>query len=338
MKRAIFAVILILAIRCGNESFGASPRFEKVSDHCYYLQLKEGDNVAAVVTEEGILLVNPPQEPDLSSAVDALKRITTKAVRWVVFTDYSFSHTAGARFFAERGALLLASTQLRVLSASSKGAEAGDKATPKSENGNPGGIFSFPWLTFDHQMHLFPSNLEIRIIALQHKARTAGDVVVYVPAEKVLFVGDLYEAARYPDIDTASGGSALGWIDGFKQVIDSIPVLKPAIPAVKPAVPAAKPAIPAVKPEVGPEQEKTLEEGIMVVSGLGEVSNLQNMKDLLESCQKLRRDVSRAVKMGRTSDSFLASSSADSYRDFDNLDSYTAQLFEDLAASADQNK
>ncbi len=178
MKRAIFAVILAIAIRCGNESFGASPRFEKVSDHCFYLQLKESSNVAAVVTEEGVLLVNPPQEPDLSLAIDALKRITTKAVRWVVFTDHSYSHDAGARFFAERGALLLASTQLRVLSASIKGAESGDRVTPKSENGNLGGTLSFPWLTFDHQMHLFPSNLDIRIIAVQHKARTAGDVVV----------------------------------------------------------------------------------------------------------------------------------------------------------------
>jgi hypothetical protein len=61
-----------------------------------------------------------------------------------------------------------------------------------------------------------------------------------------------------------------------------------------------------VKPEPKAEQEKTLEEGIIVIviSSHGEASNLQNMKDVLEACQKLRRDISRAVKMGRTCDSF----------------------------------
>jgi hypothetical protein len=306
MKKVIFAAVLAFAIRCGCESFGATSGFEKVGDHCYYLQLKERKNVAAVVTEDGILVVDPPQEPDLSVAVDALRRISSKPVRWVVLTDPRFSRAAGTRFFAEQGSLLLASTQLRALSTTQP------EETP-----------SFPWLTFERQMHLFPSNLEIRIMAIQHKASTGGDVVAYVPAEKVLFVGDLYEAACYPDIDDASQGSALGWIDGLKQVIDSVPVLKSAIPP---------------KPEPKPKQERTLEEGILVVSARGEASNLQNMKDLLEACQKLRRDISKAIRMGQSCESFLASPGADPYRGYANLAPFAAQLFEDLAAAAGPNK
>jgi hypothetical protein len=61
MKKAILALILAFAIRCSNESFAAAPRFEKVSDHCFYLQLKERDKVAAVVTVDSILMVNPPR-------------------------------------------------------------------------------------------------------------------------------------------------------------------------------------------------------------------------------------------------------------------------------------
>jgi hypothetical protein len=51
-------------------------------------------------------------------------------------------------------------------------------------------------------------------------------VVVFVPAEKVLFVGALHEFARYPEIDTESEGDALDWIEGTKQVIASVPLLK----------------------------------------------------------------------------------------------------------------
>jgi hypothetical protein len=303
MKRAVFAAVLAFVIP--GKSPGAAPLFEKVSDHCYYLPLPgSGENVAAVVTEEGILIINPPAEPDLSFAVAALKRSSAKAVRWVVFTDPRRS--AGGRFFAEQGALVLASTRLRALSL--RPAESDVMAAPK-----PGEASSYAWLTFDRQLHLFPANVEMRILALGPQARTGGDVAVIVPAEKVLFVGDLYEPARYPDIDTAAEGSALGWMDAVKQVIDSVPVLKSAM-----AKPDSKP-------------EGTLEEGIAVVSARGGVSNLQNMKDLLEACQKLRRDIAKAIKAGRSCGSFLASPGADPYRGYSNLAPYAAALWEALA-------
>ena len=312
MNKTIYTAVLLFTVLCSEGSFGAAPRFVKVSDHCYYLQLKEsGENVAAVVTDDGILLMNPPQEPDLSIAIDALASMTSKSVRWIVFTEPGFSHTAYARVFADKNALILAAAGLQALS------------PPENapQNGNGAAALSPSRLVFDKQMHLFPSNVEVRIIALQHKARTGGDVAVFVPAEKVLFVGGLYEAARYPDIDKATGGNPVDWMDGMKQVIDSVPVLKSAIPAAKPAA----------KPASKSEPEKTLEEGITVISARGEVSNLQNMKDLLESCKKLRTDIARAVKAGRTLNSYLASSASDPYRSYANFEPYAAQLFEALS-------
>jgi hypothetical protein len=308
MRRTIIAGMFLFAVWRCEGSFGDAPRFIKVSDHCYYLQLKEsGENVAVVVTDDGILLVNPPQEPDLSIALDALATMTSKAVRWIVFTEPGYSRTAYARAFADRNALILAAARLQALSP--------PENAPQNENG--AAAPSPPRLIFEGQMHLFPSNVEVRIIALQHKARTGGDVVVFVPAERVLFVGGLYEAARYPDVDKAAGGNPVDWMDGMKQVVDSVPVLKSAIPAAKPAGKSV--------------QEKTLEEGITVISARGEVSNLQNMKDLLESCKKLRTDIARTVKAGRTLSGYLASSASDPYRSYGNFEPYAAQLFEALS-------
>jgi glyoxylase-like metal-dependent hydrolase (beta-lactamase superfamily II) len=307
MIRAIIAISFVLAGFFGKGSYGISPRFIKVSDHCYYLPLNDnGPNVGAVVTDDGVLMIDPPAEPDFSIALDALANLTSKTVRWIVFTEPGLSRNADSRFFAERNVLLLAGSGLQALSP-------------------PGPVFPYAdgtaasapsRLIFQKQIHLFPSDVEVRIIALQHKARTGGDMVVLVPAEKVLFVGGLYEAARYPDIEAAAGGSAADWMDGIKEVIDEVPVLKSAIPAAKPLTKQ--------------EEEKTLEEGITVISAQGEPSNLQNMKDLLEACKKLQHSIMRTVKAGRTCSSFLASSSTNPYRSYGNLDSYATQLFEVL--------
>jgi len=320
MKGTIWAA-LVFIIGCGDNFYGAERRFEKVSDHCYYMQLKEsGDNVAAVITDEGILLINPPAEPDLPVVVEALKRLTFKAVRWIVFTDYRFTHAAGARHFAQRGAILIASAPLRALSAptpASSDLKEASTAKPERKDVTSSDILSFPWFIFSRQMRLFPAGLEIRIFALKDKALTGGDVVVIVPADKALFTGGLLETGRYPDIDRSSDGSALGWINGLKQVVEAMPVLKPAIAQAK--------------PEVKPEQEKTLEEGIAVVPGRGDITNLQVMKDLLDVSQKLRNEISKGIKAGNSCDNVLDSPNLDSYRTYSNFYSFASRLCEALS-------
>jgi len=324
MKRTIFAATLFLIIWCDSKSYGDELRFERASDHCYYLQLVEsGENVGIIATDEGAVMVNSPQESDLSLAVSTLKHITSKPIRWVVFTDYYFARAASARFFAEQGTQVLISNRLRSFSKRIViKTDSGNEAVPKSSgtDGNQDALAGLPELSFDRQVHLFPSNLEIRISQIKPKSRTGGDVVLYVPAEKVLFVGDLFEAESFPSIDTASEGSALGWIEGLKQVIDSVPLLKSAISQIKPA------------PKTEPE--KTLEEKIAVISVHGGAANLQNMKDMLEVAQKLRNDISRAIRAGRTWDGFIASPVSEPYRRYGNLASFSAKIFEELKSAA----
>ncbi len=324
----------------GPGSSFAAARFEKVSDHCYCLQSAEsGGNVGAVATEEGVLMIDPPPEPALSAAVEALKKLTSKAVRWVVFTDPARIRTENARYYAGQGAVLVASSQMYSLYASANG----DPNAPGTEAraGGPAKPPDSSWFIFDRQMRLFPANLEVRIVALQSKSRTGGDVFVFVPAEKVLFVGGLYEYARYPDIDEALGGSADGWIEGLSQVVDTVPLLKAAIPAAKP-LPKSAPK-PAAKPETKPspkaaakqeeledEEEKTLEEGIAIISASGSASNLREMKEMLQTSRRLRNDISRAARTGGGCENFLASSRSGAYRNFANLDAFACRLFEAL--------
>jgi hypothetical protein len=79
------------------------------------------------------------------------------------------------------------------------------------------------------------------------------------------------------------------------------------------------------------EEEKTLEEMITVVPARGEVSNLQDMKDMLDISKKLRSGISRTVKAGRSCERFLDSSEAEPYRIYGNYYPYATQLCTELA-------
>jgi len=281
-------------------------RFEKVSDHVHFLQLREdGANVTAVSAESGILLVNPPADPDLQPVLEAVKRVAARPIRWVVSTDYMMERSGGSAILQNQGAALLASSELRRLAAA--GPEQAGEAGPR--------------ISFTRQMRLFPENLEIRIIAVQHRARTAGDVLLFIPAEKVLVTGDLFVGGSFPEIDQSVGeGSALGWIDGLKQAIDAVPLLKSAMPQPKP------------DPSKPQPEEKTLEEQVTVIPGRGPRSDLREMKDLLEAALKLRAELAKAIGSGRSRDSALSSSALGPARSLGNFESFASRLFDDLAA------
>ena len=313
MKKALCSLALVLSFLLNPYCFAAIHRFEKISDHCYFFESKgETPNVAAIVSDDGVLLVDPPGDPDPASALDALKKLTSRPVRWVVSTDYRFACSGGAARFLDQGAVVLWSGQLVSLVS----AEAADGSEPENKSGKA--CLSTPRLVFDRQMRVFPGGVEVRIIAVQHRAHTGGDVMAFVPAEKVLIVGELYAAGKYPEIDINPGdGSALGWLDAMKQAIDAVPLLKSAIPQ---------------KTEIKPgEEEKSLEEMVTVISARGPKSNLQEMKDLLEAARKLRGEIAKVVSSGRDMDSFLSSSAAAPFRIYENFDTFARQLFDALS-------
>jgi hypothetical protein len=288
---------LLFIIGVGLNARAAESRFEKVSEHCYLLQ--GGTGVAAIVTSDGVLLVNPPGEPGLTAAVDALRRLTQKPVRWMVATDYRFALSKGATYFGEHGALLLTSKEQAEILTSLQGEDSTSETADR--------------LIFGSQMHLFPGGVEVRIFGVRNKARTGGDVVVFLPSDKIVAVGDLFTPGSYPDIDVNPGrGDALGWIDGMKQVIDAIPLLKPAITQPK--------------PEIKPEEEKTLEQMMLVLSSFGTPSDLQQMKDLLSAAQKLREQMARIVALRRSCESFLSSAESAEFHAFGNLEGYATAL------------
>jgi hypothetical protein len=106
----------------------------------------------------------------------------------------------------------------------------------------------------------------------------------------------------------------------MKQVIDAVPLLKPAIPQ-------------KTEPKEGKEgEEKSLEESITVLSAYGPPSNLQEMKNLLEMSQKLRGEIARAVRAGRDVEATLTSPALYPYRTYEKLDPFARQLFEELSA------
>ncbi len=316
MIKALFATCAsaILLYIAGPTPGSFAPSFRKVSNHFYYLEPATGTaNTGAVITGDGVLLIDPPPEPETPALQSSLKAVTSRSVRWVVYTDYQRFRAGDSAAFQKLGAVIIGSKEQDRLAASLP-------ATDPSLGVQPAQTRPNPRFLFNRQLHLFPAGIEVRILAVRYKARTAGDVIIFVPSEKVLQVGDLFSPASYPMIDSGPGeGSAPGWIDGLKQVIDSVPLLKSAMPQPKP------------DPSAVPDPEKSLEELVTVIPGHGAPANLQQMKDLLAITQKLRTEAARAVASRRSREEFIRLLSMEVYGAYGNLEAFAGQLFDDLS-------
>ena len=150
-------------------------------------------NTTALITNEGVLLVDDKFEVDHNNIMAELKKITGQPVKYVVNTHHHPDHSGGNALMQKMNAQIVASAQAR-------------------ENMVDGKLPGLPVFTFTHdaQIHLGGKNVELFHFG---RAHTNGDVVVYFPADRVLAAGDMFTfGADVPElIDYAGGGSGKEW-------------------------------------------------------------------------------------------------------------------------------
>ena len=150
-------------------------------------------NSTALITNEGVLLVDDKFEVDHNNILAELKKITSQPVKYVVNTHHHADHSGGNASLQQMNVQVVASEQAR-------------------ENMVDGKQPGLPTFTFEHdaRIHLGGKNVELYRFG---RAHTNGDVVVYFPADRALAAGDMFTYGNdVPElIDYAGGGSGKEW-------------------------------------------------------------------------------------------------------------------------------
>jgi glyoxylase-like metal-dependent hydrolase (beta-lactamase superfamily II) len=208
-KRVILSVcgsVLALAAPFAQAQFGSEPaklNVIKVRDDIFVIS-----NVAvpglttALVTNDGVLLVDDKFEVDHDSIMAALKTVTNQPVKYVINTHYHGDHSGGNAKLQAGGTLAVASDQARA------------RMVATNQSGQPNITLS------EHaSIHLGGKTVEIYKVGAAH---TNGDVVVLFPEHRVLSAGDIF--ANGPGtsaqlVDYAGGGSAKAWPQAVTQAL-----------------------------------------------------------------------------------------------------------------------
>lgn len=160
----------------------------------------EGDpNSGVVIGDESVLVVDAQATPIMAQDVIArIRSVTDKPIKHVVLTHYHAVRVLGAS--AYQGTEIIASDVTRDLIAErgQQDMESEIGRFPRLFRGKdsiPG--LTWPTLTFYKRMTLYLGTREVQLIHIG-RSHTAGDTVIWLPKEKVLFAGDTVEYGATP--------------------------------------------------------------------------------------------------------------------------------------------
>jgi cyclase len=229
MRKALLlmaGVMVLCTVGAAQDDFSkVQIKVTKVTDGLYLLDAGESGNVAVLVGEDGVVMVDDMDAPLEAKLQAALRTISDKPVRFVINTHYHGDHTGSNGSF-QKQATVIAHDNVRMQL--EKGGDGGNGGVMHFEH-KPEAKAALPILTYDHQLGLHMNGEDVRVIHYT-AAHTDGDSIVYFPKANAVHLGDEFVTYGFPFIDVKSGGSIDGMIAAMEAVIAQMPANVKVIP------------------------------------------------------------------------------------------------------------
>ena len=204
----------------------ARNRVHQLAPDVYYwagdLSKHEQTNVGFVVFRDYVLVIDANFPWAAEHIIEDIKTITPKPIRFVFNTHYHADHIMGNSVFAARGAAIVSTDDL-ALELGNKGmADVLEQTKIKLHHLELPSVRFSDRLVFDDGQH--------RVELVKYgRAHTKGDGVAYLPAEGVVFVGDLAVNWTHGNNLSDQDVSYIGWIRALDNIANLH--LKTVIPA-----------------------------------------------------------------------------------------------------------
>lgn len=150
-------------------------------------------NAGFVVTDSGVVVIDALASPRQAEAlVQAIRSVTPKAIKWVILTHHHPDHHFGTAVFRRLGAKVVAHPDRRVLAS-----EGGEDALIADWVRVVGldAMRGFEFADKPDRPVTGTDTLRMgqRTVVISHPgaAHSAGDLMVWLPHERILFAGDL---------------------------------------------------------------------------------------------------------------------------------------------------
>lgn len=183
----------------------------KLTDTIFLVQ-GVGANILVLVGPDGKVLIDSGMATAVPNLLDALTKLAPHPLKMLINTSWLFDHTDGNAAVHAAGAFIVAQENVRLrLSAPQK--------IPMLNLDLPSAPASaLPQQTFTDSEKLYLNNDELDLIHAPN-ASTDSDIFLRFVGANLIHTGELWYNDGYPVIETSTGGTINGMIQGVDQVL-----------------------------------------------------------------------------------------------------------------------
>jgi glyoxylase-like metal-dependent hydrolase (beta-lactamase superfamily II) len=172
-----------------------------------------GVSMLAFFSEKDVLLVDAAYEKSGDLVLNKLKELGNANIRYIINTHYHGDHTGGNKILGKNVDIVSHHYVKDLVSKDRGEGERKQEAYPD---------FARPNITFSDSLAITYDGQVISLIHLPG-GHTAGDVLVHFSDLKVLSMGDLLFADKFPYVDINHGGNALRYLEHLKWISENFP-------------------------------------------------------------------------------------------------------------------
>ena len=218
IRRRISLLIIVLLMGAlpvhGQQQKSQPPQYRQepapvsvheISRHVYEVRGGMGANCAFIVGDKEVYVIDAKMsDQSAKEMIKAIKEITDKPISYLLLTHSDGDHVNGIPGFPEGIDII-----------------AHDNSAKHIEKANETGPVKLPLpnITFSRRMNMYSGGLELNLFYFG-PAHTDGNIVIYVPGDKVAIVGDLFFKGRDPLIHMHKNGSSRGLVDVLQHMLD----------------------------------------------------------------------------------------------------------------------
>ena len=210
--------LLLASLVAGAQEETAAPTVSStpIKGSLHLLQGK-GGNVLASVGDDGILIIDDDYSEYAEAYHQALQALAGSEglPRFVINTHWHSDHVGGNAYWGERGAVILAHTNVYQRMSTRQEMKLFDRVVEARP------APALPVVTYGDALALHFNGDQLEV---QHYPRghTDGDSIVFFLEENVVHMGDHYFKDRFPFVDIGSGGNVRQYTANVASVLNRI--------------------------------------------------------------------------------------------------------------------
>jgi len=174
-----------------------------------YMLVGAGANIAVQIGDEGVLVVDNGAAASREKVLAAIRKLSTKPIRWLINTSADVDHTGGNETVSQAG-MTVNGNPADIIAHEGVLARMTETSRPITER---------PLKTYFEDGRDFSFNGEA-ILLYHFNGHTNGDSIVYFRSSDVVVTGDLFLTTTFPSIDLQAGGTVDGLIAGLNKTLD----------------------------------------------------------------------------------------------------------------------